>query len=83
MTSQLLKIKKTAGNHFVAHTTIRSTICFLQIASYGVPADQEVYDTTTRVDNKKPAAWEAEEFHFPLTAPELALLAIEVGILGF
>jgi phosphatidylinositol phospholipase C delta len=48
-----------------------------QIAIYGVPADKKKYHTKTHKSTKHPI-WEKEEFSFPLTVPELALLAMEV-----
>lgn len=48
----------------------------MQIGIAGVPADSVMKKTKTLEDNWIPA-WN-EEFEFPLTVPELALLRIEV-----
>lgn len=51
-------------------------IIFVQVGIAGVPADCVMKKTRTLEDNWVPA-WN-EDFEFPLTVPELALLRIEV-----
>lgn len=48
----------------------------MQVGIAGVPADTDMKKTRTLEDNWAPS-WN-EEFQFPLTVPELALLRIEV-----
>lgn len=47
-----------------------------QVGIAGVPADATMKETKIKEDNWIPS-WE-EEFTFPLTVPELALLRVEV-----
>ncbi|KAE8666732.1 Phosphoinositide phospholipase C 4 [Hibiscus syriacus] len=49
---------------------------YTKVSIAGVPADETMKKTKTKEDNWKPV-WD-EEFVFPLTVPELALLRIEV-----
>ncbi|XP_031122247.1 phosphoinositide phospholipase C 4-like isoform X2 [Ipomoea triloba] len=49
---------------------------YARVGIAGVPADEKMMKTKTKEDNWTPV-WE-EEFTFPLTVPELALLRIEV-----
>lgn len=49
----------------------------MQVAVYGVPADTKRCRTKVKHNTNHPI-WEDEEFEFPLTVPELALLALEV-----
>lgn len=54
-----------------------SNLCFnFQVGIGGVPADTKMKRTRTIYDDWTPI-WD-EEFDFPLTVPELALLRIEV-----
>lgn len=48
----------------------------MQVGIAGVPADQIMKKTKTKEDNWTPV-W-GEEFKFPLTVPEIALLRVEV-----
>jgi hypothetical protein len=49
----------------------------VQVAVYGVPADTKKCRTKVKHNTNHPI-WEDEEFEFPLTVPELALVALEV-----
>ncbi|GMI81718.1 phosphatidylinositol-specific phospholipase C4 [Hibiscus trionum] len=49
---------------------------YTKVGIAGVPADETMKKTKTKEDNWKPV-WD-EEFIFPLTVPELALLRVEV-----
>nr|GMD22292.1 phosphoinositide phospholipase C 4-like [Ipomoea batatas]GMD27123.1 phosphoinositide phospholipase C 4-like [Ipomoea batatas]GMD29271.1 phosphoinositide phospholipase C 4-like [Ipomoea batatas] len=49
---------------------------YTRVGIAGVPADEKMMKTKKKEDNWTPV-WE-EEFTFPLTVPELALLRIEV-----
>lgn len=51
-------------------------LCIMQVGIAGAAADEKMEKTEIKYDNWIPV-WE-EEFTFPLTVPELALLRIEV-----